>query len=410
MSRIAFVSNALFTNTGYGTQTRQLLPRFVRLLGHDVANIAFYGLEGGILTWSDGIRIYPRGYHPYGSDVIDADSAHFQADMAIAFLDSWVVEPQLVRETPLVFYYPVDHEEHLPNIIREKVSKGFARINYSKFGQRLTEAAGLDSYYVPHCVDTQIFKPMPQAVARANVIAQSPKQPQGRLAQDAFVIGMVAANKGNPSRKCFQHQLEAFKEFHARHPDTQMYLHTIKGTEQTGLNIPEFVDYLGLNDCVFYAEQYLHYLGMPDGYVNEVYNALDVLTNVSMGEGFGLPILEAQAAGTPVITGDWTAMSEINMAGWKVDKSETEKFWSPLASWQLIPHVGAIVDAYEEAYKGAGNARLHQQARQGALAYDADDVVKNMWGPVLADIAAKIEERKASASAADFAAMAEAVV
>mgnify|MGYP000951339957 CR=1 FL=1 len=397
MGRIAWVSNSIFTNTGYGTQTRHILPRFVRLLGHEVANIGFYGLQGGILNWSDGIRLYPQGYEPYGSDVIDADSAHFKADMAIAFLDSWVVQPQLVRETPLVFYYPVDHEEHLPNIIREKVGRGFARINYSKHGQRLTEAAGLDSYYVPHCVDTQVFKPMPQAVARANVIAQSPGNAQGRLAQDAFVVGMVAANKGNPSRKCFQHQLEAFAELHRRHPDTQMYLHTIKGTEQTGLNIPEFVEYLGLTDCVFYAEQYLHYLGMPDGYVNEVYNAFDVLTNVSMGEGFGLAILEAQAAGTPVITGDWTSMGELTFAGWKVDKRDTERFWSPLASWQLIPHVGAIVDAMEAAYLGAGNARLHQEARKGAIAYDADDVVKNMWGPVLADILRKIEERKSLA-------------
>ncbi len=54
----------------------------------------------------------------------------------------------------------------------------------------------------------------------------------------------------------------------------------------------------------------------------DAYNAMDVLTNVALGQGFGIPILEAQACGTPVIVGDWTSMSELCFAGWKVAKEE----------------------------------------------------------------------------------------
>ena len=41
-----------------------------------------------------------------------------------------------------------------------------------------------------------------------------------------------------------------------------------------------------------------------------------------MGEGFGVPIIEAQACGTPVITGDWTAMSEITRTGLAIPKED----------------------------------------------------------------------------------------
>lgn len=393
MSKIAVLSNAVFTNTGYGTQSRVMLPRFMTLLGHEVANVAYYGVEGGVLTWGPGIKIYPKAYHPYGSDILDTDAQHFGADVAIAFLDSWVVEPTMVRVTPLAFYYPVDHEP-LPRAVYNKVSQGAFRINYSLFGKRMTENAGLDTYYVPHCVDTQVYKPKPQGVARARVEAQTADDRVVQLPQDRFIVGMVAANKGNPSRKCFQQQLEAFKALHAKHPDTLMYIHTCRGQEQSGVNLPELVEYLGLTDSVLWAHQYFYHLGLPDAYMNDVYNSFDVLTNVAMGEGFGLPILEAQAAGTPVITGDWTAMSEITFAGWQIDRADADAFWTPLASYQFVPRVGAIVDAYEEAYKGAGNARLHSQARKGAIAYDADKVVTEQWKPVLDDMLARIQERK----------------
>jgi lipid A disaccharide synthetase len=105
--------------------------------------------------------------------------------------------------------------------------------------------AGLSCHYVPHMIDTTIYKPQPQAYARQQL----------GVPQDAFVVGMVAANKGNPSRKCFQQQLQAFAEFHRRHPDTLLYLHTAKG-QQGGaevVNLPELVDYLGLTDCTRFA-------------------------------------------------------------------------------------------------------------------------------------------------------------
>jgi glycosyltransferase involved in cell wall biosynthesis len=131
--------------------------------------------------------------------------------------------------------------------------------------------------------------------------------------------------------------------------------------------------------------------GIPDDAVATVYNAFDVLTSVSMGEGFGIPIVEAQANGVPVIVGDWTSMSELCFAGWKVDRADADNFWTPLGSYQFVPHVGAIAEAMEAAYLGAQDFKLHKQARQGALAYNADDVAETYWRPILSELEQRMD-------------------
>jgi glycosyltransferase involved in cell wall biosynthesis len=386
--KITILSNAPWSVTGYGNQVRAMLPR-LEALDHELAVISFYGLEGGVIRQGN-TRIYPRGQHPYGVDVIDAHTAHFNngkpGGLCISLMDSWVIDPNAIRQTRWVPLFPVDHNP-LPPPIKARIERAWDRIVYSKFGERMVHNAGLSCHYVPHMIDTHVYKPQPQAYARQQL----------GVPQDAFVVGMVAANKGNPSRKCFQQQLQAFAEFHHRHADTLLYLHTAKGQQggAEAVNLPELVDYLGLTDCTRFVDQYMNFLGLPDEAVALTYNAFDVLTSVSMGEGFGIPIAEAQACGVPVIVGDWTSMGELCFAGWKIDADDADPLWTPLGAFQFVPRVGAIVDAYEEAYKNAGNLKLKKQARQGALAYDAETVTQRYWKPVLEELEQRIADEDA---------------
>jgi len=208
------------------------------------------------------------------------------------------------------------------------------------------------------------------------------------------VVGMVAMNKGTPSRKAFPQNLEAFANFHKRHPDTGLYLHTEKNErgEMGGVNLPELCNVLGIADCVQYCDQYAKLMGFPPEYMVNAYNAMDVLLAPSMGEGFGIPILEAQACGTPVIVGDWTSMGELCFSGWKIpQKGGADKWWTPLASYQYVPRVKAIEQMLELAYKHARSSQLSAIARAGALQYDADLITKDYWLPVLTDIERKIK-------------------
>lgn len=50
---------------------------------------------------------------------------------------------------------------------------------------------------------------------------------------------------------------------------------------------------------------------IPNNKMNEFYNSLDIFVFPSLGEGFGMPVLEAMAAGVPVITSNVSSLPEI---------------------------------------------------------------------------------------------------
>ena len=400
--KFSWLSNSPWAPTGYGDQTNQILPR-LKAAGHDPALIAFYGLQGGALNWK-GMPILPAGMMPYGQDIGAAHTKNFGAKYIFTLVDAWVfnnspffesLQKEKIRWIP---YFPIDSEP-LPVAVRFAVERAYRRIVFSKFGAAMMDNEGLDYTYIPHSVETDILKPQDKAESLDMMYKQGINLPA-----DAFIVGMVAANKGNPSRKAFTQQIEAFARFKAKHSDAVLYIHTSSGVngEYGGVNLPEFCDYLGLKvkQDVFFPDAYGYFMGYPKSYLANIYSVMDVHLLASTGEGFGIPIVEAQACGTPVIVGDWTATGELCFSGWKIPKSESEPVWTPVAAFQFTPRVGAVVDALEQAYRYKGNPQYRTKARVGALEYDADKVVNNYWLPFLEqlegdDIAAEAEIQNA---------------
>lgn len=392
--RILWNSNAAWSSTGYGVQTRLFAPR-IRDLGHDVSMLAFYGLEGGTLNF-DGMNVYPRAIHPYGQDAVRGTAEHVNADIVVSLMDAWVCEPRRYPDVRHVLWFPVDMEP-LPDAVKHVAEKAFTRIVMSRFGERMVNDAGLDCIYIPHGVETDVYRPMDKQAARLKI------DPTGQLA-DRFVVGMVAANKGNaPSRKAWPQQIKAFAEFQKAVPEAFLYLHTTAGPQFGGVNLYEYVEHCGLTigrDVVF-CDQFHNHLGFPDEYMVDTYNAFDVLLSVSMGEGFGVPILEAQACGVPVIVGDWTAMSELCFSGWKVPKYDAMEY--PIAtmghtSVQWLPHVDAIRQELQNAWQRLQRDdvdSVRRRAREGALTYDADLITETYWKPALKQIAQQVDGHKA---------------
>jgi glycosyltransferase involved in cell wall biosynthesis len=114
------------------------------------------------------------------------------------------------------------------------------------------------------------------------------------------------------------------------------------------------------------------------------YRCLDVLSLPSWGEGFGLPLIEAQACGIPVVTTRHSAMRELCGAGWMVDG---EPFWNYThEAWWTKPSARSIETAWGRAYEARG--RYSERAREFALGYDAWRVTEEHWLPLLAELGA----------------------
>jgi glycosyltransferase involved in cell wall biosynthesis len=376
--------------TGYGQQTALIAPR-LNNTGHPTAVISTYGHQGMPINWN-GVQVYGSGFHPYALDVLYGHSMTFKADILLSMIDLQVFDTSVLFGLKWTPWFPCDHVT-IPPVIMHNVKQAFHPITMSRNVNAEMDKAGLEYSYVPCAIDTSVFKPRNQAESREKL----------KFPKDKFIVGMVAMNKGNPSRKAFHQNIAAFAALQKKRGDCVMYLHTMDGTRAPAEteNLIEYIKALGLTygyafkddvskvDVIF-ADQYGMIIGYTSEMMADIYSALDVHCGVTRGEGFGIPIVEAQACGCPVIVGDWSSMPELVSSGWKVSKEDADPVFTPLNAFQYIPRVAAIADKLDAAYVMRGNEDYRKRAAAGAKAYDIEKVMEKYWIPTLEKIQTKI--------------------
>jgi glycosyltransferase involved in cell wall biosynthesis len=369
--RILLHTNAPWSASGYGQQAAMFAPRLAR--AHEVAISALQGLQGSPFDFGP-LRVYPGGGSGWGNELVRPHAErHFgpAPGLVITLVDVFVLEPAAFAGLNVACWVPIDHEPAPPRISSFFKVTGAVPIAMSRFGAEMLE--DLDPLYIPHGVATEVFTPQDRPAARAAAM----------LPRDAFIVGIVAVNKGALSRKSLAEMIEAFAIFSARHDDALLYLHT-EFTGAQGTHLPSLMEDLGIDErrvIVVDQYRYLYEPFAPEDMAG-MYATLDVLMNASMGEGFGLTVLEAQACGIPAIVTDFTAMREVCGAGWKVGY---ERYWTDQSSWQARPHLEELVDSLEQAYAqpAAERAAMRKLARAHALPYDAETVLEQHWTPAL---------------------------
>src|SRR6185369_9770029 len=154
--------------------------------------------------------------------------------------------------------------------------------------------------YAPHAIRTDIFRPPEDRKALRQAMGLD----------DFFVIFMNFANYSK-DRKGTTEQFTAFAKFAQKHDDARLLCHTVPDARQ-GVNLHNLTARLGISEKVMYSSQYLMATGMiPAEDVRGSYGAADVYSGCSLGEGFGLPIMEANACATPPVVTDHSAMPEV---------------------------------------------------------------------------------------------------
>ena len=385
--RIGWNSNAPWATTGYGTQTAQVTSR-MKKDGHDVAIFSNYGLEGANTLWGE-IPVYQRGADLYSNDVVPAHMYDWTArnkeqnHILFTLYDVWVFKGDKWKDWNVASWVPIDHMPAPPLVSSWCRQDSVTPIAMSRYGQEVLGNIGIDSLYIPHAIE-KVFKP-----------TEKYKNKTGRefigIPEDKFVVGMNAANKGvMPNRKAFGENILAFSMFSQMHDDVILYLHTDQLGSLGGIKLMELLASSGLKQDQFkFVEPYTYRAGIPQETLASIYTAMDVLLATSYGEGFGIPTIEAQACGTPVIASNFAASTELVGDGWLVDG---QPLWdAPQSAWFNIPLVNKIVEALEDAYqRGRGRS---EKAIEFAKQYDADKVYQQYWKPSLEILAEKGAER-----------------
>lgn len=361
MTRWLIHSNHPKVHSGYGRQCAALARILAWLYGRqNVAISAFYGIQGFMDEW-EGMPVYPGGKDRYGGDVVGMHATHFGADIIVCLMDNWALQQATLLGKNHVAWTPIDVDNPanpaatlgMHDTARLAENPATYVVPMSRFGydvvQRAKEALKLPNPvgYLPHFIDCDTFSPAPplpggQEFDRAAVRA-------AMQLDDRFAVLMTAANR-DQSRKNWPRQFEAFRRFHVKHPDSALILHTDE-SDPHGLNLRRMADRIGLPAGSYrFSAQYLQAIGMiGEAQLAGSMVVADVALQATCAEGFGLPIAETLACGTPVITTRGSSMTEVvGKGGWAVP---AEKLWAVgHEAWWRMPSEDHLVRALTEAY------------------------------------------------------------
>lgn len=392
MSRILIHSNAPWVPTGYGLQTRNLVHA-LKCLGHTVAVSAFAGLGGADITWEDTL-VMPGGQMAFGVDVLIPHIERFQPDLTITLMDLWKLEAlgQALRAYNIAAWLPVDCMPMSRRDLGALLSTQVVPIAMSQFGLRELRAVRVPGLvpdkqpfptpkYAPHMVDMYgDFTIMDDRDVFRSELELN----------DKFVVGMCAANK-DTIRKAFPEQFHAFSLLHKKHPESVLLVHsTVQNV--SGLDLYRLAESMGIADAVRFSDTYTLDSGLfTVEMMRRWYNALDVLMLCSYGEGFGVPAIEAQACGTPVVASNNSALTELTDVR---DQVQCDPFWNFIhEAWWARPRPEAIVRRLLNVHNRATTRRPadamdmfdRQATRKRVLEYDIATVT-NLWQSIVEEL------------------------
>ena len=372
--RLLWFSNTPLAATGYGVETAEIVPR-IKAAGHDIAIAVNWGHYSTTLEWK-GIPLFPAGKDKYSNDIVNAHAQAWNADWTFTLYDAWPLHRPSFPER-VASWVPVDHQP-VPHAVAEWC-RTVRPIAMSQFGQRMLAEQDIESAYIPHSINTKVFKP-------TELLRGFRPRDGMNIPDDAFVVMIAAANQGvHPPRKAWGQMFLGLSAFMRDHPDVYAYIHTDRiGIGGVDLNVLAKATTLPL-ERVRWAEPYSYAAGrISQEDLAAVYSMADVLLAPSMGEGFGIPVIEAQACGLPVIVSDFSAQPELCESGWLV---RGQYWWDEAqAAWFYDPFIHSILKNLEVAYAARGDNGLRQRAIAFAAEYDTDKVFDRYWVPFLATL------------------------
>lgn len=378
--RIGWYSNAPHIPSGYGQQTAQVVLR-MKEDGHEVACVSNFGAATSLNF--QGIPVFADGLKQYSLDIYPKQ-LKLWGGLSIGLFDAWPMVPvaDQLRDLNLAWWVPVDHDPIPPGVVEFFNKSGAHAIAMTRFGKAQLLKIGMPETnvtYIPHAIDTkEMFTDVGQGGRKAMGIPE-----------DAHLTVMNAANRGRiPVRKAFAENLLALSGHMKKHPDAWAYIHTEPEGISDGMNLPRYLQFIGAPmDRFRWPEPMAFRNGIPTEHLKHIYSAADVVLGTSYGEGFGVPTIEAQACGTPVIVSQFAGSEEL--AGAHSVLIHGQKMWDEFqGSYWIVPDVRQIGGALEMNYQWTKAGTVDRaKVREFALHYDADLIYEKHWRPFIVQMA-----------------------
>ena len=349
------VSEASFLSSGFGTYTREILKRLHSTEKYEIAEFACYGKVNDPKDRDIHWRYYANAVNPddprskeYNSSMenqfgrwrFERVLLDFKPDVVIDVRDYWMNSYQQFSPLRPYFHWilmpTVDsapqQEEWIDTFLHAD-----AIFTYSDFGRdTVSDQSNGKVKYIDTAspgVDLECFRPIQQREEVKKLLG----------VEDKFIIGSVMRNQ---KRKLVPELFAAFKqllnETHASDPELarKLYLHIHTSFPDAGWDIPQLLkEYevgnrvlftYACKNCGFYRPMLFQHPiahcpkcgnkslqmpnvsnGLPSKDLNVVMNTFDLYVQYAICEGFGMPQVEAGAAGVPVMSVDYSAMNDV---------------------------------------------------------------------------------------------------
>jgi glycosyltransferase involved in cell wall biosynthesis len=385
--KILFWGDAPTINTGFGVVSKNILNRLAAK-GHDinVLGINHYGTPYDQKEFPYFIYPCDKGgpEQVFGYDKLWFLVNELKPDILFILNDPWIINTAISKkrvDTPYLktmAYYPIDSGP-LKKEWATTLTGLDAQVCYSNFAEKIvTTANGKrpdNLYQVYHGVNRKTYFPINQQQARATL----------GLPLDAFVVGMVARNQ---YRKRFDLLMRAFTEFAEDKPEAKLYLHT--AVKDIGFDIVDLSDQFNMGDKLILTEDMSASKGVPEDFLNVIYNTFDVNCLISLGDGFGLPVAESMATGCAQLVSDHSCLKELvdGHGGLTVKNATWLLNTSSINTWGGVSDVEDLKNKLELLYNN--QALRHKLSTEGLQYISQDkfnwDHVANSMERIMKDI------------------------
>lgn len=354
-----------WAQSGYGLQSG-FTALALKELGHQVAISAYAGVHEDGRDWH-GVTILSTGGKAYGSGCTAGNYARWDAGLLITVMDPWTLDPAQLAGLHVMAWMPIDADRlsYMEKQWLERLRATAASVRpvaMSQHGRRLLAAEGWAVPVVPHAAGPEFYPAADGGRAWRRSIG---------LGDRDFVITKVGVNNSD-DRKSFEVTLLAFAQFAAKRPEARLYLHCEPQLRDCP-NLVVMARDLGLRGRVAFAGEHQRAADLVTAaQMRGIYNGSDVLDATSKGEGFGVPIVEALACGTPVIGCRNSAVTEKISPeyGWLVGGQRT---WARHhQAWWVQPSAAELARAYEKARTSARTMR--RAAAAAGARYDLTEM------------------------------------